>query len=147
MPVEKMLFGTKEWLDAFMNRLNADERYRELATDYEGNIIFRCYADPGVHELLSHDLEFYFDPYHGEIRDWRILEPGETIEVEYELSGKYPVWKRVASGELALKKAVIMTHEIKVKGKVSDLVKHIAAADRIIEVLTEMRDVYLFPDE
>ena len=48
-----ILFGTEEWLDLFMNRLNADERYKELASDYEGRIIIRCYADPSVHELLA----------------------------------------------------------------------------------------------
>ena len=53
----------------------------------------------------------------------------------------------MAENKLGLKKAVLMTRQVKVKGKISDLVKHINAADRIIEVLTEIRDEYQFPEE
>lgn len=142
-----ILFGTDEWLDAFMERLNGDQRYKELAQDYEGALIFRCFADPKVHEILAKDRVFYFDPYKGSIREWRVLEPGDNPEVKYELSGSYPAWKDVATGKVDIKKAVLMTRQIKVKGKISDLVKNITAAERIIEVLREMEGEYVFPEE
>ncbi|MHB8896864.1 MAG: hypothetical protein ACYC99_17055, partial [Candidatus Geothermincolia bacterium] len=66
-------------------------------------------------------------------------------EAKYELAGKYDAWKQVATGQVDIKKAVLMTRQIKVKGKVSDLVKNITAAERIIEVLGEMQGEYVFP--
>ena len=142
-----ILFGTDEWLDTFMEHLNDDERYGELAGDYEGALIFRCFAAPKVHPILAKDRVFYFDPYQGEIREWRVLEPGDSPEVKYELSGSFEAWKDIATGKLEIKKAVLMTRQINVKGKISDLVKNIAAAERIIEVLREMEGEYVFPDE
>jgi putative sterol carrier protein len=142
-----ILFGTDEWLDAFMNRLNEDEKYKQLAANYEGALVFRCYADPSVHEILAKDRVFYFDPYRGSIREWRVCEPGEQVEATYELSGSYPAWKDICTGKLDIKKAVLMTRQIKVKGKISDLVRNITAAERIIEVLKNMQGEYVFPDE
>lgn len=142
-----LMFGTEEWLDSFMERLNADPKYKELAENYEGALALRCFANPSVHEILAKDRVFYFDPYMGEIRSWRVLEPGEQVEVKYELSGDYPAWKEICSGRTDIKKAVLMTRQIKVKGKISDLVKNITAAERIIQVLVEMQNEYYFPDE
>lgn len=143
-----ILFGTDEWLDCFMERLNEDEKYSELAKDYEGALIFRCYADPKVHEILAKDRVFYFDPYKGAIREWRVVEAGdEAPAAKYELEGAYAAWKDVATGKVEIKKAVLMTRQIKVKGKISDLVKNITAAERIIEVLKDMRGEFVFPDD
>ena len=74
-------------------------------------------------------------------------EDEERPEAEYEISGAYKNWKLIAEGKLNLKKAVIMTRQIKIKGKISELIKHMKAADRIIRVLAEMRPEFLFPDE
>ncbi len=142
-----MLFGTEEWFGSFMDRLNSDERYQTLAADYEGALVFRCYAEPKVHPILATDRIFYFDPHHGRIREWRLLEPGESPDVKYELEGSYKSWKDVATGKVDIKKAVLMTRQIKVKGKISELVNNIAAAERIIEVLKETEDETMFPDD
>ena len=143
----EILFGTDEWLDAFMERLNDDQRYRELAKDYEGALIFTCFAEPSVHEILAKDRVFYFKPSQGRIVEWRVIEPeDERPEVKYELSGDYAAWKEVAEGKVDIKKAVLITRQIKVKGKMSELIKNIAAAERIIGVLVEMRGEFVFPD-
>ncbi len=143
----KTLFGTKEWFDAFMERLSEDEKYKDVAKNYEGDIVFTCLADPEVHELLEKDLRFYFEPFHGEIRQWRVLENGDEPGAAYTITAKYKVWKEVAEGKVNLKKAVLMTRKIKVKGKISRLMKHMKAAERVLDVLSEMRDEFVFPDE
>ncbi len=143
----RMMFGTPEWFDAFMNRLKTDEKYRESAKNFEGSLLFRCQADPEVHELLKNDLCFWFDPYHGEIRSWKTLPPGETAEATWEIIASYKNWKAAAKGELDVKKAVLLTRQIKVKGKVTALLKHLSAATRTISVLSEMTGEFIFPDE
>ena len=140
------LFGTEEWFGTFMDRLNSDHRYQALAADYEGALVFRCYADPKVHPILATERSFYFDPHHGHIREWRLLEPGEKPDVMYELEGSYESWKDVATGGVDIKKAVLMTRQIQVKGKISELVNNLAAAERIIEVLKEIEGDTEFPD-
>ncbi|MBU2490237.1 MAG: SCP2 sterol-binding domain-containing protein [Proteobacteria bacterium] len=143
----KMMFGTPEWFDAFMNRLKADEKYRESAKNFEGSLIFRCLAEPGVHPLLENDLCFWFDPFHGDVRAWKALAPGETADATWEITASYKNWKAAAKGELDVKKAVLLTRQIKVKGKVTALLKHLSAATRTIGVLSEMTDEFQFPDE
>ncbi len=142
-----LLFGTEEWFGSFIKRLNNDDRYRVLAADYEGALVFRCYAEPKVHPILAEDRIFYFEPHHGRIRQWRVLEPGDSPDVKYQLEGSYAAWKEVATGKVDIKKAVLMTQQIRVKGKISELVNNIAAAERIIEVLKETEDETLFPDD
>lgn len=143
----KTLFGTSQWFDAFMERLGADPLYKEVAKNYEGDIVFTCLAQPDAHEILENDLKFYFEPYHGEIKQWRTLENGDDPQAAYFITAKYPVWKDVAEGRVNLKKAVLMTRKIKVKGKISRLMKHMKAAERVLEVLSEMREDFDFPDE
>jgi putative sterol carrier protein len=145
--MEKHLFLTKEWFDAFMRRLKNDEEYRNVAADFEGSIIFTCLAEPSVHKLLRKDMHFYFDSFYGDIRQWRVLEPDDNPEAEYHITGRYEDWKNIALGKLNLKVAVLVKRKLKIKGKKRHLLKHMKAAERTIKLISEMKDEFYFPDE
>ncbi|MEW5736212.1 MAG: SCP2 sterol-binding domain-containing protein [Thermodesulfobacteriota bacterium] len=145
--MEKVMFGTEEWFNAFIARLNKDAEYERIAKNYEGSILFRCLADPSVHPILGKDLLFYFDPYHGKVREWRVVNDGEEQKAEYEVYGKYKDWKKLATGELDMRKAVLMTRQVKIKGKMSALIRHMKAAERTLAVLSEMKEEFYFPED
>ncbi len=143
------LFGSVEWLDSFVANLQEDPKYKEFSKNYEGGpLILTTYSQPEVHEMLAGDLRMYFDAYRGEIREARILESGEQVEAKIILEGDYDTWKMIATGRLGLKKAVLMTRQLKVRGaKITELVKYMKLAERIMEILAETRHTYVFPDE
>lgn len=145
--MEKLMFGTEEWFKAFIERLNRDGEYERIARNYEGSILFRCQADPYAHPMLASDLLFYFDPYHGKVREWRVVKDEDEQEAEYEVYAKYKDWKKLAVGELSMRKAVLMTRQVKIKGKMSALIRHMKAAERTLAVLSEMKDEFRFPDD
>ncbi len=142
-------FGSQEWLDLFVARMNQDEEFKRIAAGFEDRLILHCKAAPEIHESLKDGLRVYVEPYGGEVREARILQPGEEPEKEHEIEGEYLDWKKVLKGELDVKRAVVISRKLKVNGKVTRLLKHLKATERILKVLNEMIDegIYQFPDE
>lgn len=142
-------FGSQEWLDLFVERINQDEEFKRVASDFEDRLILNCKAAPEIHESLKEDLRVYVEPHEGEVREARLLKPGEDPDKEHEIEGEYVNWKKIFKGELDVKRAVVISRKLKVHGKVTRLLKHLKATERILKVLNEMIDegIYQFPDE
>ncbi|MBN1365807.1 MAG: SCP2 sterol-binding domain-containing protein [Syntrophaceae bacterium] len=143
----KPLFLTKEWFDAFIKHLKNDEVYQKEATNFAGKIIFTCLSEPSLHELYRKDMHFYFDSYYGDIRQWQMLETGDNTKADYYITGRYEDWKNIALGNLKLKKAVLVTRKLKIKGNKLQLLKHMKAAERTVKLISEMKNEFYFPDE
>jgi putative sterol carrier protein len=143
---EPILFFSEAWMKWLVDTLNDDAEYQRLAETYEGDMIFQCNAAPGVHELLENDIRYYFDPHHGRIRSWRLLQPGEECASKYECVADYKNWKQIAQGKLGLKKAVLVTQKIKIKGNMVKLLKHLKSSERVFDIMKEKQDQYQFLD-
>ena len=125
------LFGTREWLDEFCLALNGDENYAQAAAAYEGSMVCVCTPDtPGQAQPLA----FYFDPYHGRIRDWAVLSTPQARSADFTLTAPYATWQKICQGQLDLVKAV-MTRKLKVQGRMTALLKHTRAAQALVKVM------------
>ena len=148
---EKMAheFGTQAWLDAFIDRVNQDEEFLRVAGGFEDRLMLRCKSAPEIHQNLKDDLRVYIKPLGGKVGEGRILNPGDEQAVEHEIIGEYLSWKQVLKGEIDVKRAVIIKRTLTINGKVTKLLKHLKAVERIIKVLNEMVDqgIFEFPDE
>jgi len=142
-------FGSQSWLDTFIDRMNNDEEFSQVSAGFEDRLTLRCKAAPEIHENLKDDLRVYIKPLNGKVDEGRILKPDEEQTVEHEIEGEYPAWKEILKGELDVKRAVIIKRTLKINGKVTKLLKHLKAVERIIKVLNEMVDegIFEFPDE
>src|ERR671912_1728663 len=70
------IFPSEEWLRGLEIKLNSDERYGQIAKNWEGDLFF--FIEPDGH--LKERLTFYLDLWHGTCR-----------KVEYQpLAGSYP---------------------------------------------------------
>ena len=128
------LFGTQEWLDEFCLALNKDETYAQAARDYEGPMV--CVSTPAA-DSQALPLIFYFDPYHGLIRDWAILSSPESRPADFILTAAYADWQKICRGRLDLIKAV-MARKLKVQGRMTALLKHTRAAQALVRVMAAM---------
>ncbi len=59
-----VIFPSEEWLKGLEIKLNSDEKYRELAKNWEGDLFFNI--EPGGN--LKEPLTFYLDLWHGACR-------------------------------------------------------------------------------
>jgi len=79
------LFGTKEWVTAYVETLNNNKAYEEAGSWWEGDFVF--IVEPSGN--LDHEIRMYIDLWHGKCRGGRVLEPGEEQEAEFIWSGKW----------------------------------------------------------
>lgn len=142
-------FGTQAWLDAFVERVNHDEEFKLAAAGFDGRLMLHCEPAPHIHDNLKAGLRVYIKSHQGKVSEGRIVPPGEAQACDHEINGSYVSWKQVLKGELDVKRAVIIKRTLTVTGKVTRLMKHLKAVERIIRVLNEMVDegVFRFPDE
>mgnify|MGYP003343310136 CR=1 FL=1 len=58
------IFPSEEWLKDLEVRINLDERYRDIAQKWEGDLFFFIEPDGNLKERLT----FYLDLWHGTCR-------------------------------------------------------------------------------
>src|SRR3972149_8800795 len=58
------IFPSEEWLTGLETKLNSDERYGEIAKNWEGDLFFRIEPEGNLKE----ELTFYLDLWHGKCR-------------------------------------------------------------------------------
>jgi len=136
------VFASQAWFDAFVAEINASSDYREMATDWEGDIAFRILAEPD--RGVPDDLWGYLDLWHGECRGGRVIEASEADAAAYALTAPYSRWKDVVEGELDPIKAM-MQGKLRVRGDLPTIVRYVKAANELVR-LTGLIDTE-FPDE
>ena len=58
------IFPSEEWLKGLEARINSDERYSEIAKNWEGDLFFQIEPEGN----LTEPLRFYLDLWHGTCR-------------------------------------------------------------------------------
>lgn len=125
------LFGTEEWLKAYMEKLNDNEAYAESAKTWEGDFVFIVRKDGP----LDHDLYFWVDLYHGKARDGRSISSPDEVEAEYTFEGPYTNYVRLVEGTLDPIQG-LMTGKFKLKGNMVKVMRHVKAANELVRTIT-----------
>jgi len=121
------LFGTKEWVEKYVEELNNNKAYEEAASWWEGDFVF--IAEPAGN--LDHEIKLYVDLWHGKCRSGRVLEPGEEQEAEFIWSGTWENWI------LLLTKKVdpiqgLMAGKFKLVGNMAKIMRATKAAQEMV---------------
>ena len=83
----------------------------------------------------------YYNPFHGQIKEWAILSDPEEREAAFTLTADYSVWKKICRGELDMMKAV-MLRKLKVKGRLSQLMKQTKPARTLVRVMAGLSTTF-----
>ena len=82
-----VIFPSEDWLKGLEIKLNSDEKYRELAKNWEGDLFFNI--EPGGN--LKEPLTFYLDLWHGACRKVEYMpdasaypSPAFILQASYE---------------------------------------------------------------
>ncbi|HEY61512.1 MAG TPA: hypothetical protein G4N95_02565 [Anaerolineae bacterium] len=115
-------FLSSEWLHAFKNKLNLDERYARIAKNWEGDFAFRIEAD----ETFPQERMLYMDLWHGKCRNAFLIdqENNKNTKPAYILSATYNIFLRILEGKLDPMQAML-SRKLKVSGSMAYMMRNI----------------------
>jgi putative sterol carrier protein len=130
-------FPSTEWLQALMEKLNTDERYAQVARNWEGDMAF--VIDPGG--LIEEPISYYIDLWHGKARDAYIIDENHEVNPVFTLKAPYENYVRLLKGEMEPMQA-LLTRKIGVKGNMAILMRSVPTVLDFVRCCREVTDSY-----
>jgi putative sterol carrier protein len=128
------VFPSKEWLEALEARLNSDERYAEVAKNWEGDLFFFIEPEGNLKERLT----FYLDLWHGACRKVEYQPaPDSHPNPTFTLTASYHNITAILSGKLNPMTAM-MTSKLKVKGSMGYMMRNVPTVLDFVRVAQEV---------
>ena len=125
------LFGTEEWIKAYVEKLNSNQAYAEAASSWEGDFVFIVRKDGPLDE----DMYFWIDLWHGKARDWKVLKSPDEVDAAFTFEGPYTNYVKLAKGELDPIQG-LMTRKFKLKGNMAKVMRAVKAANELVRTIT-----------
>ena len=115
------IFPSEEWLRTLEQKLNADPRYRELAKNWEGDLLFFIEPEGNLKERLT----FYLDLWHGTCRNVEYKPTPESHPAPtFTLTASYRDITSILTGQLNPMTAM-MTSKLRVKGSMGYMMRNV----------------------
>ena len=128
------IFPSEEWLKGLEEKLNSDQRYGEVAKNWEGDLFF--YIEPEGN--LKEQLTFYLDLWHGKCRKVEYKpKPESHPSPTFTLTATYKNITAILSGNLNAMTAM-MTSKLKVKGSMGYMMRNVPTVLDFVRVAQEV---------
>ena len=131
-------FPEQAWLQALMDKLNTDERYAQVAKNWEGDMLFQ--VEPGG--ALTNRVSFYLDLWHGQCKDAYLVDENLPQKPVFTLIGPYDNYVRLLKGEIDPMQA-LLTRRIAVQGNMAVLMRSVPTVLDFVRCCREITDGYL----
>jgi putative sterol carrier protein len=131
-------FPTDEWVQALMDKLNTDQKYAQVARNWEGDML--VLVEPGG--ALTERRGYYLDLWHGKCRNACAVEPSQEKKAAFTLKAPYGNYMQVIKGELDPMQA-ILTRKLSVQGNMAVLMRNIPTVLDFVRCCREITDSYL----
>lgn len=113
-------FPTAEWLQALMDKLNTDDRYAQVARNWEGDMLFEIQPN----EALMEEVVIYLDLWHGKCRQAYLVSDGAPRKAVFTLRGAYGNYVRLLKGQIDPMQA-LLTRKLNVQGNMAILMRNV----------------------
>jgi putative sterol carrier protein len=140
--MSKVQFGTDEWVKQLQSQLNTSPAYADAAKTWEGDFYF--VVEPEPTSPIQAPIYLYMDLWHGVCRDAYAVSDHTARQPAFVMSAHYSKWKRVVTAKLDPIQG-LMTGQLKLRGNMVMVMKHVKAAQEIIKACTRIETE--FPDE
>ena len=114
------IFPSSEWMKAIKLKLNTDEKYAQVAKNWEGDLRFVLEPDGSLKETMW----LYFDLWHGKCRDAFLELQTSEIKPAYILIAPYGNFVNVLSGNMGPMQA-LMTRKLMVHGSMAYMMRNV----------------------
>lgn len=131
-------FPTDEWVVAVSDKLNNDEKYSQIARNWEGDMIY--VVEPGGE--LKEPIIFYLDLWHGKCRDaYRVGDP-QAVKAVFTLKAPYDNYVRLLRGQLEPMQA-LLTRKLVVQGNMATLMRNVPTVLDFVRCCREVTDNFI----
>ncbi len=113
-------FPSAEWLQSLMDKLNSDERYAQIARNWEGDMYFKI--EPGG--PLTETVTLYLDLWHGKCRRVEVVDDPSRHQPAFTLTATYDDYLKVLTGKLDPMQAML-TRKLKVQGNMAYMMRNV----------------------
>ena len=128
------IFPSEEWLHGLEAKLNADERYSEIAKNWEGDLFFNIEPEGNLKEQLT----FYIDLWHGKCRKVEYKPQADSHpNPVFTLTASYNNITAVLTGKMNPMTAM-MTSKLKVKGSMGYMMRNVPTVLDFVRVAQEV---------
>ncbi len=131
-------FPNLEWLMALSEKLNTDEKYAQVARNWEGDMIF--VIDPGG--AVPEEKRFYLDLWHGKCRDAYELDGARQTSAVFTLQAPYENYVRLLKSEIEPMQA-LLTRKIGVHGNMAVLMRSVPTVLDFVRCCREVTDSFV----
>lgn len=127
------VFPSNEWLKEFEGKLNSDERYAQIARNWEGDMYFVIEPDGN----LKTQVVMYLDLWHGKCRGTEIVALISEHNPAFTLKAGYGNFAKVLTGELDPMQAML-TRKLDVKGNMAVMMRNVPTVLDFVRCAREM---------
>jgi len=128
-------FPTPEWTQAFMDKLNNDTQYGEIARNWEGDMYL--IIEPSG--SLSSQVVMYFDLWHGKCRQAFVVDNLDAQKPTFAFKAPYETMLRVMRGDLHVMQA-LLTRKVHVEGNIPVLMRSVPVVLDFVRCAQEITD-------
>jgi len=130
------VFPGEEWLKGLEAKLNSDEKYADIAKNWEGDLFFRIEPEGNLKE----ELTFYLDLWHGKCRKAEYKPDASAYpKPAFTLSATYNNITAVLQGKMNPMTAM-MTMKLKVQGSMGYMMRNVPTVLDFVRVASEATD-------
>jgi putative sterol carrier protein len=131
-------FPSPDWLQSLMDKLNTDEKYAQIARNWEGDMVFQI--DPSA--SMGQPVTYYLDLWHGKCRGAHAVEDGQEVKSTFVLKAPYDNYVRLLKGEWEPMQA-LMTRKLSVQGNMVLLMRSVPTVLDFVRCCREVTDSYI----
>ena len=133
------IFPSAEWLKGLEVKLNSDEKYADIAKNWEGDLFFRIEPEGNLKE----ELTFYLDLWHGKCRRAEYKPDASAYpKPAFTLSATYNNITAVLQGKMNPMTAM-MTMKLKVQGSMGYMMRNVPTVLDFVRVASEATEEIL----
>ncbi len=140
---KKIIYGSEEWIEAVVVKINESEAYAKAAKNWEGDFIFRTIPDGTGN--FPEEKNYYCDLWHGKCREAYMVTPDRPApeNVEYIYAGKYGNWLKLFAGEVEPLKGIMQRKfDVKCSARsMAKLMRSLKAAQELVKCTTMVENV------
>jgi len=130
------IFPSEEWLKGLEVKINTDEKYSDIAKNWEGDLVFVITPEGNLKEQLT----FYLDLWHGTCRKVDYNPSTESYPSPvFTLTASYNNITAILTGKLNAMTAM-MTSKLKVKGNMGYMMRNVPTVLDFVRVVQEATD-------
>ena len=133
------VFPSEEWLQGLETKINSDEKYADIAKNWEGDLFFRIEPEGNLKE----ELTFYLDLWHGKCRKAEYKPDASAYpKPAFTLAATYNNITAILTGKMNPMTAM-MTMKLKVQGSMGYMMRNVPVVLDFVRVANEATEEIL----